>query len=213
VLGLPDREVGSWFVGSDEAALIVPLNPCREPRREQAIAMTRKAIPFVRLSGAGMFCRSIFENLRCAFWKGNPRRHCGSCLTSCEKFDTFGKFAQKCWRTQSRAFFEIPQAFACRMQIRSRVTAGVIELLGFGGYDLSKCDRTTKTSSASSSRTVGLLVRASIPRGSAQADSPEGSLTIRLNMPVVRSDQVWLDSSHKVRCLGLTGLETRPTLR
>ena len=36
-------------------------------------------------------------------------------------------------------------------------------------------------------------------RGTAQADRSYGSLTIRLNVPVVRVDQVWLDHSHKVR--------------
>jgi hypothetical protein len=37
------------------------------------------------------------------------------------------------------------------------------------------------------------------PKGPAQADRPQGSLTIWLNVPVVRCDQVWLDQSHKVR--------------
>ena len=43
-------------------------------------------------------------------------------------------------------------------------------------------------------------VWASIQKDTAQADRSEGSLTIRLNVPVVRIDQVWLDHSHKVRC-------------
>ena len=38
------------------------------------------------------------------------------------------------------------------------------------------------------------------PRGTAQADHPQGSLTNWLNVPVVRCDRVWLDQSHKVRC-------------
>ena len=43
---------------------------------------------------------------------------------------------------------------------------------------------------------LGVTVRASIQKGAAQAESSNGSLTIRLNMPVVRKDQVWLDHSH-----------------
>ena len=44
------------------------------------------------------------------------------------------------------------------------------------------------------------LSRSLDPEGPAQAGYPEGSLTNRLNVPVVRGDRVWLDRSHKVRC-------------
>jgi hypothetical protein len=34
------------------------------------------------------------------------------------------------------------------------------------------------------------------PKGRRSGGKPQGSLTIRLNMPVMRKDQVWLDHSH-----------------
>ncbi len=42
------------------------------------------------------------------------------------------------------------------------------------------------------------------PKGLRSGGMPQGSLTIRLNMPVMRRDQVWFDHSHKV---GVTPFE------
>src|ERR1035441_4318665 len=68
-----------------------------------------------------------------------------------------------------------------------------------------------KRRSATSSRTSWPKGWASIQKGAAQAECSQGSLTIRLNMPVVRKDQVWLDHSHYV---GVTPFErvTQPNL-
>ena len=49
------------------------------------------------------------------------------------------------------------------------------------------------------------------PKRRRSGGMPQGSLTIRLNMPVMRRDHVWLDHSHKV---GVTPFErvTQPNL-
>ena len=60
----------------------------------------------MRLSGASILCWSLFEKsaLRDVLCE-DARNHLSyqaSSLTGHRKFDTFEKFAQKCWRTQSR---------------------------------------------------------------------------------------------------------------
>jgi hypothetical protein len=67
--------------------------------------MTREENLLVRLSGASVLCWSLFDiyALRDAL-KGNLEGQQDSSLTWGGKFDTFEKFAQKCWRTYSTAF-------------------------------------------------------------------------------------------------------------
>ena len=56
---------------------------------------------------------------------------------------------------------------------------------------------------------LGVTVKPSIQKGAAQAEGSHGSLTIRLNMPVMRIDQVWLDHSHKVRVSAIADLRIK----
>ena len=98
----PMREVGSWFVGSDRDCVDRVPDPCRESRREQAIARPERRNPFAHLSGASQLCWSIFDIYAlCDALKGNRESKHGLNLTGKREFDTLEKFAQKCWRTQS----------------------------------------------------------------------------------------------------------------
>jgi len=60
LMACPMREVGSWFVGSDWGGEYRSPDPCRESRREQAIARPERRNPFAHLSGASQLCWSIF---------------------------------------------------------------------------------------------------------------------------------------------------------
>ena len=64
--GLPCEGSGKLVRRVSLVAYYRSPDPCRESRREQAIAMTREDNPFEHLSGASLECGSMFDSLRSA---------------------------------------------------------------------------------------------------------------------------------------------------
>jgi hypothetical protein len=57
---------GNWEAGSLGQVRQVPLNPCRESRREHSHCTTRKLYAFASPIGSSIFCWLLFDILRCA---------------------------------------------------------------------------------------------------------------------------------------------------
>ena len=118
-LGLPGWDLGGWFVGSGEVGRL-PLNPCWESFREQAIARPGEAIlrePLAGSSNAGRCLKvlrleanalirdglhvdpveifSVGRNRQRYGWAASTeyRKDQNEWLTQSKKFDRFRKFA------------------------------------------------------------------------------------------------------------------------